>query len=210
MKLEAALQYLGWDKLPTPGEPTPRTKCVCLVERVTGLKDYAISREKDICADLGYTSSVKRIIEFYPEKKSKKETDRIASEERATAELKAKEEAEKAAEISRLEAEAKAKDEAEKLAAFEKAEKERLQAEYQIALEADLKAEEEARHQEIPVSEPEQEEPEDEEEIPTTSTPPSREAMISFLVMHRNKRETLELKSDEQLSEMAKRFGFKS
>lgn len=66
------MDYLGLEKLPIP-EQDALHKCVVLVERINGVKDYAIAQERRIIADIGFTAPIVSIIEYYPTRREKKE-----------------------------------------------------------------------------------------------------------------------------------------
>jgi hypothetical protein len=184
MKLDQTLEYLGLDELPKPGTSTSQKKMACLVERVTGVKDYAIAKNGGIVADIGFVSSVKRIIEFYPEP-TKKEKAVPKAEEPAVTEAPIVPIVPEVPVVPKAPTEDNSDDE---------------------------KDESDADNTEEPI-EPlaqQQQGVKDLEEIFPEDTQPThsvRELMIAFLETQRNKRATLDTKTDSQLADMCKRFG---
>jgi hypothetical protein len=190
MKLDQTLEYLGLDELPKPGTSTSQKKMACLVERVTGVKDYAIAKNGGIVADIGFVSSVKRIIEFYPEQTKKEKAapkvDEPAKEETPVI---------PPIPVVPIVPEPPSEDDSD-----------------------DEKDEPDADNTEEPIEEltQQQQDVKDLEEIfpptpeaePTGEQPTStRDLMIAFLETQRNKRATLDTKTDLQLADMCKRFG---
>jgi hypothetical protein len=212
MKLEQTLEYLGLDELPKAATTTSQKKMACLVERVTGVRDYAIAKNGGIVADIGFVSSVKRIIEFYPEptKKEKKEAELPPpAEELPNIDLSKVEIVNKVDEFPPKFDEFNAEElpkvfvlkNALSVDEYQKAAEEELAAHLdkhipsieEIQRATDLADLEEIIPPELPLT-----------GIPT---PSAREQMIAFLETQRNKRSTLDTRTDEQLSDMCRRFG---
>jgi hypothetical protein len=59
------------EELPIPSN-SPAGKCIALVERISGDKDYVIFANGGIVADKQPMSAVRKIIEYYPAVKAKK------------------------------------------------------------------------------------------------------------------------------------------
>ena len=156
MKLQQVLEYLELEQLPQAGTSTSQKKCACLVERVTGVKDYAIAKNGGIVVDLNFTASIKRIVEFYPVQKKKEPEVTVIPPPIPTEDLAPKIEGTTEGTIGGT------------------------------TDMADL-----------------------EEVFPSKDPQPvsKRGLMIAFLETQRNKRATLDLKTDDQLAEMCKRFG---
>lgn len=72
MKLQEALSYMGWEKLPK-AEKSSGNKCPVLVQRTTGEKDYAIANDFRIIADLNFKAGVVKILEYYPMHREEKQ-----------------------------------------------------------------------------------------------------------------------------------------
>ena len=72
MKLQEALSYMGWEKLPK-AEKSSGNKCPVLVQRTTGEKDYAIANDFRIIADLNFKAGVVKILEHYPMHREEKQ-----------------------------------------------------------------------------------------------------------------------------------------
>lgn len=169
MKLQQTLEYLELEQLPEAGTSTSQRKCACLVERVTGVKDYAIAKNGGIVADLNFTASIKRIVEFYPvsKKKLEEQLSKFADEMERVYEI----------------------DQPVKDAVVES-----------ISKSAEI----------LELTQPQQSEVNVAFDKMITKDPQpvsKRELMIAFLETQRNKRASLDLKTDEQLTEMCKRFG---
>jgi hypothetical protein len=210
MKLDQTLEYLGLEELPKAGTSTSQKKMACLVERVTGVKDYAIAKNGGIVADIGFQSSVKRIIEFYPEV-AKKDKDAKAEPELTK--------------IDPPKVELTSTDLVDSLNSLEEKEIpsviipiENIEREDELENKELTQQEQDVKDlEEIFPTSPEQEInlsslsavtdlfPEEPLIDPQPVSP--RSLMIAFLETQRNKRATLDTKTDDQLSEMCKRFG---
>lgn len=77
MEITQALELMKLDKLPASSN-NPSAKCIALVERVSGIKDYAIVNKVGIVCDKGSKSAIRKVIEYYPAKK--KQEDVVAEE----------------------------------------------------------------------------------------------------------------------------------
>lgn len=72
MKLQEALSYMGWEKLPK-AEKSSGNKCPVLVQRTTGEKDYAIANDFHIVADINYKAGIVKVLEYYPMHREEKQ-----------------------------------------------------------------------------------------------------------------------------------------
>lgn len=72
MEITQALELMKLDKLPASSN-NPSAKCIALVERVSGIKDYAIVNKVGIVCDKGSKSAIRKVIEYYPAKKKQEE-----------------------------------------------------------------------------------------------------------------------------------------
>ena len=85
MNAQQVLQIMKLETLPEPSNCSAG-KCIALVERVSGGKDYAIANKGGIVIDKQPSASIRRIVEYYPVVKEKrgKETQEEESEEKKT------------------------------------------------------------------------------------------------------------------------------
>lgn len=65
MKIQEVLDILSLQELPAPA-PQGKGKCAALVQRVTGQKDYVITKNGGVIIDIGYRCSIVKILEYYP------------------------------------------------------------------------------------------------------------------------------------------------
>lgn len=65
MDKQQALDLMKLEQLPAASQ-TPTAKCIALVERFSGIKDYVIASKIGIISDKGAKSAVKKIVEYYP------------------------------------------------------------------------------------------------------------------------------------------------
>lgn len=72
MEITQALELMKLEKLPASSN-NPSAKCIALVERVSGIKDYAIVNKVGIVCDKGSKSAIRKVIEYYPAKKKQEE-----------------------------------------------------------------------------------------------------------------------------------------
>lgn len=72
MEITQALELMKLEKLPASSN-NPSAKCIALVERVSGIKDYAIVDKVGIVCDKGSKSAIRKVIEYYPAKKKQEE-----------------------------------------------------------------------------------------------------------------------------------------
>lgn len=77
MEITQALELMKLEKLPATSN-NPSAKCIALVERVSGIKDYAIVNKVGIVCDKGSKSAIRKVIEYYPTKK--KQEDAVVEE----------------------------------------------------------------------------------------------------------------------------------
>lgn len=66
MKKQEVLDYMEIKELPDPVEES-KEKCIALVLRNTGAKDYVICKNGGVVLDKKYRSGIARVIEYYPE-----------------------------------------------------------------------------------------------------------------------------------------------
>jgi len=71
MNKQQVMEMMGLEILPQPSN-SPVGKCIALVERVGGDKDYVIFANGGIVADKKPVSAVRKVVEYYPVVKEKK------------------------------------------------------------------------------------------------------------------------------------------
>jgi len=79
MNVQQVLQIMKLETLPEPSKLT-NTKCIALVERSSGGKDYVIANKTGIVIDKQPSASVRRVIEYYPVEQVKVEEKKVPSE----------------------------------------------------------------------------------------------------------------------------------
>jgi len=71
MNVQQVLQIMKLETLPEPSNCSTG-KCIALVERSSGGKDYVITNKGGVVMDKQPSASVRRIVEYYPVVKEKK------------------------------------------------------------------------------------------------------------------------------------------
>ena len=74
MNVQQVLQVMKLETLPEPSNCSTG-KCIALVERSSGGKDYVIANKGGVVMDKQPSASIRRIVEYYPVVKEKKGED---------------------------------------------------------------------------------------------------------------------------------------
>lgn len=80
MNVEQVLQIMKLETLPE-GSKSSAGKCIALVERSSGGQDYVIANKGGVIVDKKPSAAVRRIVEYYPVVKEKKEKEADLPEE---------------------------------------------------------------------------------------------------------------------------------
>lgn len=81
MNVQQVLQIMKLETLPE-GSKSSTGKCIALVERSSGGQDYVIANKGGVIIDKQPSAAVRRIVEYYPVVKEKKENDGDEVEEK--------------------------------------------------------------------------------------------------------------------------------
>lgn len=81
MNVQQVLQIMKLETLPE-GSKSSTGKCIALVERSSGGQDYVIANKGGVIVDKQPSAAVRRIVEYYPVVKEKKEKEGDEVEEK--------------------------------------------------------------------------------------------------------------------------------
>jgi len=81
MNVQQVLQIMKLETLPE-GSKSSTGKCIALVERSSGGQDYVIANKGGVIIDKQPSAAVRRIVEYYPVVKEKKEKEGDEVEEK--------------------------------------------------------------------------------------------------------------------------------
>lgn len=189
MNVQEVLQIMELEKLPEPSK-TATIRCIALVERSSGGKDYVIASSGGVVMDKRPIASVRRIIEYYPvAKKKKEEVPEVPSAPVEVAETKQEPVVETpiAPEIKEAAVEESSAPIIETPVTF-----------------AEQEVKEPVIEAEVPVAPAI---PEVKEVVPEAPAPLSRESAIEFLVSKKMNRAKMLDKSDDELKRLLKVYG---